>query len=82
MSDKDKIKKEEKKIGELRTIIGKGTYIEGKVSIQSSGRVDGVIIGELISTDMVVVGEDGNIEGDIVSEVVIIGGTVKGNIYA
>ena len=82
MAGRDKMKKEDKRSGELRTIIGKGTYIEGKVSIQSSGRVDGVIVGELISTDMVVVGEDGNIKGDVISENVIIGGKVEGNIYA
>lgn len=82
MSEKNKIKERDKKGGGLRTIIGKGTYIEGKLSIQSSGRIDGIIIGELVSTDTIVIGEDGNIQGDVISKNIIIDGKVKGNIYA
>lgn len=72
----------EKKTGDLKTIVGKGTMIEGKVSIQSSGRIDGVIRGELIATDTVVIGEEGSIAGDIIGETIIIGGKVIGNVYA
>lgn len=82
MAEKNKIKEGEKKGGGLRTIIGKGTYIEGKLSIQSSGRIDGIIIGEIISTNTIVIGVDGNIRGDVISENVIIGGKVEGNVYA
>ena len=82
MAEKNNIKEKDKKSGGLRTIIGKGTYIEGKLSIQSSGRIDGIIIGELVSTDTIVIGEDGNIQGDIISKAVIIDGKVEGNIYA
>jgi len=82
MVEKSKLKDGEKKSGGLRTIIGKGTFIEGKMSIQSSGRIDGIIIGEIISTDTIVVGEDGNIQGDIISDSVVVGGKVLGNIYA
>jgi len=82
MAEKSKIREEGKKGGGLRTIIGKGTYIEGKLSIQSSGRIDGIIIGELVSTDTIVIGEDGNIRGDVISKNVVIDGKVKGNVYA
>ena len=67
MSDKDRYKEGERKVSGLKTIIGKGTHIEGKVSIQSSGRIDGIIIGELISTETLVIGEDGDIKGDVIS---------------
>ena len=82
MAKKNKIKEKEKESGGLRTIIGKGTYIEGKLSVQSSVRIDGIIIGEIISTDTIVIGEDGNIRGDVISENVLVGGKVEGNIYA
>ena len=82
MAEKNKTKEGEKKGGGLRTIIGKETYIEGRLSVQSSVRIDGIIIGEVISTDTIVIGEDGNIRGDVISENVIIGGKVEGNVYA
>ena len=82
MGEKNKNKEGDKRLSGLKTIVGKGTHIEGKVSIQSSGRIDGIIIGELISTETVVIGEDGDIKGDVISGGVIVGGKVRGNIYA
>lgn len=72
----------ESKTGELKTIVGKGTSIEGKVNIQSSGRIDGIIRGELVATNTVVIGEDGSVFGDIISGTVIVGGAIEGNIFA
>jgi cytoskeletal protein CcmA (bactofilin family) len=82
MNDQNKQIETDKKTGELKTIVGRGTLIEGRVSIQSSGRIDGVIRGELLATDTVVVGEEGSVIGDIIGETIIIGGKVIGNVYA
>ncbi len=76
------VNKDENKSSGLKTIIGKGTYIEGKMSIQSSGRIDGKIVGNLVSTETIVIGEDGDIHGDVISNSVVINGKVYGNIYA
>jgi len=67
---------------ELKTVVGKGTVIEGKLSIQSSGRIDGIVKGEVIVTDSVVIGEDGEITGDVVCDRIVIAGKVDGNVYA
>ncbi len=67
---------------ELNTILGKGSVIEGKISIKNSVRVDGRIIGEISSTGTVTVGEKGEIEGNISAQRAIIGGKVKGRINA
>ncbi len=80
--NKNKISEEDKRSTGLKTIIGKGTHIDGKMSIQSSGRVDGIIAGELVATETIVIGEDGNVQGDVVSNTVIIDGKVEGNVYA
>ena len=82
MAKRNKIKKWKKESGGLRSIICKGTYIEGKLIIQSSIRIDGIIIGEIASTDIIDIGKDGNIRGDVISENAIVGGKVEGNIYA
>lgn len=67
---------------ELNTILGKGSVIEGKISIKNSVRVDGRIVGEISSTGTVTVGDNGEIEGDVTANRAIVGGKVKGRINA
>jgi len=64
------------------TIISKGVKIEGKVSSTGSIRVDGVLHGDLNASGTVTVGEQGDIKGEIVADVVNIGGKVVGTINA
>ena len=67
---------------ELNTILGKGSVIEGKISIKNSVRVDGKLIGDISSTGTVTVGEKGEVEGTINAVRAIVGGKVKGRINA
>jgi len=67
---------------ELNTIIGKGSVINGKVSIQNSIRIEGRIIGEVSSTGTVTIGSKGEVEGDIIAVDAIVGGKVKGSMKA
>lgn len=68
--------------GELNTIIGKGTVIDGLLTVQSSLRVDGRVQGQVQATDSLVVGKDGEIEGEVKVRNAIIGGRVKNRILA
>jgi cytoskeletal protein CcmA (bactofilin family) len=61
------------RMGDLNTIIGKGTVIEGTVKVQNSLRLDGKIIGHVLATDSLVVGKDEN---------AIVAGYIKGQIFA
>jgi cytoskeletal protein CcmA (bactofilin family) len=67
--------------GELNSIIGKGTWIQGDMKIQNSIRVDGRILGNIQATDTVVVGKEGEVEGNIQAKHVLLAGRVKGNIH-
>ena len=67
---------------ELNTIIGKGSVINGKVSIQNSIRIEGKIIGEVYSSGTVTIGAKGEVEGNIEAINSIIGGKVKGSVIA
>ncbi len=64
------------------TIISNGVKIEGKVTSTGSLRVDGVLEGDLKASGNVTVGEQGDIKGEIVADVVTIGGKVVGTINA
>ena len=48
------------KSGDLNTIIGKGSVVEGTVKVQSSLRVDGRIKGQVSTTDSLVIGKEGS----------------------
>lgn len=73
---------ESERSGELNTVIGKGTVIDGLLTVQSSLRVDGRVQGQVQATDSLVVGKDGEIEGEVKVRNAIIGGRVKNRILA
>lgn len=78
-------KKEEEVIGrsgELNTIIGKGSSLEGTLKVENSLRVDGRIKGHITTTDSLVIGKEGEIDGEIIAKNAIIGGRVRGKISA
>jgi len=64
------------------TIISNGVKIEGKVTSTGSIRVDGTLKGDLNAKGNVSVGEQGNINGEIVANIVTIGGNVVGTVNA
>ena len=68
--------------GDLNTIIGKGTVVDGDVKVNSSLRVDGRIKGRVTTSDSLIVGKEGEIEGDISVKNAIVGGKVRGKIHA
>ncbi|MBC8205494.1 polymer-forming cytoskeletal protein [bacterium] len=68
--------------GELATIIGHNSHFEGKMIVKHGVRIDGVLKGELDSTDTVTIGANGVVEGNIKAKNVIIGGRITGSIEA
>jgi cytoskeletal protein CcmA (bactofilin family) len=67
---------------ELNTIIGKGTRIKGNLNVQNSLRIDGSVVGDVQSTDTVIVGKDGEVQGQVKGKNVLLAGKVQGNIVA
>ena len=65
---------------EISTIIGEGYIFTGELQGSSVIRIEGKIIGNVNVDGGVVLGEKGNIEGDIITKSAIIYGTVNGNI--
>jgi len=68
--------------GKLDTIIGKGTKVEGTVTVEGATRIDGMVAGKLASNDIVTIGPSGEVRADIKAKAIIIGGRVNGNIEA
>ena len=64
------------------TIISSGVKIEGTVTTNGNIRVDGEIIGDIVSENNITVGESGKVEGKINASVISVGGTVTGSLEA
>ena len=68
--------------GDLNTIIGKGSIVDGTIKIKNSIRVDGSIKGKITTTNSLIVGKEGEIDGEVRVKNIIVGGKVKGKIFA
>ena len=68
--------------GGLTAFIDQGSEFEGKLCFKDTVRIDGAFRGEITSENTLIVGETGEIEATIKSTVVVISGTVAGNIHA
>jgi cytoskeletal protein CcmA (bactofilin family) len=64
------------------TIISHGVKLEGKLTCGGSIRIDGTILGDVISQGNVTVGEQGEIMGHVNGQIIIVGGKVSGMINA
>lgn len=63
-----------------RNIIGNGTIIKGEIESNGDIRVDGKLLGTLKSTGKIVLGQNGDIEGDIYCKHADLSGRVKGKL--
>lgn len=75
-------KRKETVVGEINTLLGRGSEFEGKLTFEGTVRVDGHLKGEVFSDDVLIIGEGARVEAEIDIGEVIIQGTVVGNIRA
>jgi cytoskeletal protein CcmA (bactofilin family) len=74
--------RQESAVGEISTLLGRGSEFEGKLTFEGTVRIDGVLKGEVFSEDVLIVGEGARVEAEIDVGAIIIQGTVIGNIRA
>jgi cytoskeletal protein CcmA (bactofilin family) len=72
----------ESTVGEISTLLGRGSEFEGKLTFEGTVRIDGVLKGEVFSDDVLIIGEGARVDGEIDIGEIIIQGTVTGNIRA
>lgn len=68
------------------TLIGRQTEIQGTLRVVQSVRIDGKVIGNIEAPKdqaiTVVIGQEGEVQGDVIASRVIVAGKVAGNIDA
>lgn len=66
----------------LNAFLGEGTSFKGTLTFEGTVRIDGRLEGEIFTKDTLVVGEAAQVHAAIHAGVVVISGTVRGNITA
>jgi cytoskeletal protein CcmA (bactofilin family) len=61
-------------------IISKGTEIHGDINSQGDMRIEGTVIGSLNCRSRVVIGDSGEVKGNIAANDAVISGKVIGNV--
>ncbi|MFY0527244.1 bactofilin family protein [Archangium gephyra] len=68
--------------GEVHTLLGKGSEFEGKLTFEGQVRIDGKFSGQIVTKDVLVIGDGARVQAEISAGTVIINGTVEGNVRA
>ena len=74
--------KSESTQGDLNGFIDRGSELRGELHFENNFRVDGRIVGTVISEGSLVVGDHGEVEGEVKVGRVFVAGTVKGSVEA
>jgi cytoskeletal protein CcmA (bactofilin family) len=68
--------------GEVHTLLGKGSEFEGKLTFEGQVRIDGKFNGQIVTKDVLIIGDGARVNAEIQAGHVIINGTVEGNVKA
>ena len=66
----------------LNGFIDQGTEFVGELRFRDTFRIDGKVRGRIVSDNMLVVGEHGDVDAEIDCGVVSIRGKVRGHVHA
>jgi cytoskeletal protein CcmA (bactofilin family) len=70
-------------LSEIHALLGRGTEFEGKLTFKGRVRIDGHFKGDIKSDGLLIVGDEGSIEGDVeVATLIVRGGRLNGTVRA
>jgi cytoskeletal protein CcmA (bactofilin family) len=68
--------------GDLNALLGRGSEFEGKLTFEGTVRIDGKFNGNIVTNDVLVVGEGAKIQAEISCGTIIVHGEINGDIKA
>jgi cytoskeletal protein CcmA (bactofilin family) len=68
--------------GELNALLGKGSQFEGKLLFEGTVRIDGKFSGEIVSTDMLIIGEGAEVKANLTVGAIVCLGDYSGDAKA
>ncbi|UOE50483.1 polymer-forming cytoskeletal protein [Mucilaginibacter sp. SMC90] len=78
-SKKDKIALD---LQAISTLISEGSVLEGNLKAPAFARIDGLVNGDVTIDEGLILGEKGEVKGDINTKEIVVYGTVNGDIIA
>jgi cytoskeletal protein CcmA (bactofilin family) len=66
----------------MRTVLGQGCVVEGKLVCAGPTQLDGKVTGELVADDFLIIDRNAAIAADLNVQEVVVRGVVRGNINA
>jgi cytoskeletal protein CcmA (bactofilin family) len=70
-------------VTEITALLGRGTRFEGKLHFEGRLRIDGTFRGEILTSDVLVLGDGADVEAEIdVGMLIVKGGRLQGNVRA
>ncbi len=67
---------------DLNAFLGVGTEFEGKLTFTGTVRVEGKLKGQIFAKDVLIIGNNGYVDGEVEVDTIIIDGTVRGTVRA
>lgn len=67
---------------ELNALLGRGSEFDGKLAFEGTVRIDGNFVGEISTSDTLIIGDGARVTAEITCGTVIVHGEVTGNIKA
>ena len=64
----------------ITTFIGTDTKVEGTLIVHSSVRIDGTVVGGVCADGTVVLSQNGQIQGNVIAENIVVAGVIDGNL--
>lgn len=75
-------KSEGKQQGDLNGFLDNGSHLQGELRFEASFRVDGKLTGTVESDGDLIVGESGEVDGEVRAGQIFVSGTVRGTVRA
>ena len=67
---------------EVTVVLQKGCQLEGRLQFEGTARIDGQFKGEIFTPDILIIGDEADVQGQIEADVVVISGKFTGEVYA
>ncbi len=69
-------------VGQTHTVIGPESSFDGKLTFQGAVRIDGKFSGEIVTDDVLVVGDGALVKAEVKVGSLVLNGTIEGNVIA
>lgn len=69
-------------IGQTHTVLGPESSFDGKLTFQGAVRIDGHFSGEIMTDDVLVVGNGAKVKAEVHVGSLVLNGEIEGNVFA